>query len=206
VVLLGLRQRQLDQDAAHVLLHRPLGHPQPAGDPSVGPPLRHQRQHLPLPDAQHPKRVVAAAGDHQLGHQRRVHPRPAPGDPLQGVDELLHIGDAAFEQVPDPLAAGQQRHRVLDLHVGRQHQDGGLGVLLADLLGGLQTLGGVGGWHADVDHHQLRRQRIDQGQQLGGVAGLADHLETGAFQQAGQALPQQHVILSQNHPHPGRGL
>jgi hypothetical protein len=83
---------------------------------------------------------------------------------LQGVQELLHVGDAVLEQVADPAAAGQQGHGVVDLGVGRQDQDGRVGVVLADQLGGLQALGGVARGHADVDHDQLGCLLVDQGQ------------------------------------------
>jgi hypothetical protein len=183
-----------------MLLHRALGDPQPPGDAGVGAALGHQGEHLPLPRAEGGKGVVPVTGRHQLGHQRRVDHRPALGDPLEGVDELLHVGDAALEQVPDPPAAGQQLHGVVDLDMGRQDQDAGLRVLLADLPGRLQALGGVGRGHADVDHHQLGWLRVDEGQELAGVAGLAGHLEAGAFQEAGQALSEQDVVVGQDHP------
>jgi hypothetical protein len=61
----------------------------------------------------------------------------------------------------------------------------------------------VGGGHADVHHHQLGRLGGDQGQQLGGIPGLAHDLEPGALEQAGQPLAQQDIILGQDHPHPG---
>jgi hypothetical protein len=60
------------------------------------------------------------------------------------------------------------------------------------------------GRHADVDHHQLGRLLGDQGQELGGVAGLADDLEAGTLEQAGQPLAEQHVVLGQDHPQLGR--
>jgi hypothetical protein len=138
-------------------------------------------------------------------HSRRVDHRAAPDDPLQRVQELLQVGDATLEQVADSPAAGPQGHGVLDLGMGRQDQDGGLGVLLADDLGRHKPFGGVGGWHADVDHHQLRRPIADQGQELGGVAGLPNDLEAGALQQAGQALAEQHVVLGQDDPGGGGG-
>jgi hypothetical protein len=62
----------------------------------------------------------------------------------------------------------------------------------------------VGRGHADVDHHQLGGLLSNQRQQLGGVAGLAGDLEAGAFQQAGQPLTEQDIILGQDHPQPGR--
>ena len=77
-------------------------------------------------------------------------------------------------------------------------------MLLADLAGRVQALGGVGRGHADVHHHQLGRLVGDQGQQLAGVAGLAHDLEPRALEQAGQPLAQQDVVLGQDHPNAGR--
>ena len=74
-----------------------------------------------------------------------------PGDPVERADELVDVHDPALEQVADPLAAGQQRHRVLDLDVRREDQDGDVGKLVADRPGRVQPLGGVGGRHPDVD-------------------------------------------------------
>ena len=41
----------------------------------------------------------------------------------------------------------------------------------------------------------------DQREQLRAVAGLPDDVETRALQQAGQTLPEQDVVLGQDHPH-----
>ena len=60
--------------------------------------------------------------------------------------------------------------------------------------------------HSDVDHYQRRRLLMNQGQQLGAVAGLPDDLESGAPEDAGQALTEQNVVLGQDHPQPARVL
>ena len=93
---------------------------------------------------------------------------------------------------------------MLNLGMGRQDQDAGLRMLLADLPGRLHALGGVGRRHPDVDHHQVGLVAGDQRHQLGAVPGLADDLEAGALEQAGQALAEQDVVLGQDHPQPGR--
>jgi hypothetical protein len=205
MIVAGLRETQLAQNAAHVLLHRPLRDPQPTGNAGVGAPLRHQRRHLTLPRAEHRQRVIAPAGRHQLLHQRRIHHRTTLGDPLQRLNELHHVGDPAFEQVANPPAAGQQLHRVLDLGMRRQDQDARGRELQADHPGRLQTLGGIGRRHPDVDDHQLGRLLADQREKLRAAAGLPHHLETGALKQAGQTLPEKDVVLSEDHPQPGRG-
>ena len=55
-----------------------------------------------------------------------------------------------------------------------------------------------GSGHPDVDHHELGRLLGDQGQQLGGVAGLAHDLEPERW--SGLALARQNVVLGQDHP------
>jgi hypothetical protein len=56
------------------------------------------------------------ARGHQFLYQRRIHRRPAPDHPLERVDELCHIGDAALQQVPGAMPARQQVHCVLDFN------------------------------------------------------------------------------------------
>jgi glutamyl-tRNA reductase len=107
VIVAGLGEIQFGEDAADMLFDGALGDPQPATDAGVGTPLGHERQHLLLAGAEHRERVVAAAGRHQFLHQRGVHHRSALGDPLEGVDEIGHVGDPALEQIADSVAAGQ---------------------------------------------------------------------------------------------------
>ena len=53
VRVIGFRQAKLRQDAADMLLHRSLGHPQLPRDPAVREPFRHEGQNLALPGRQH---------------------------------------------------------------------------------------------------------------------------------------------------------
>jgi len=142
---------------------------------------------------------VPATRAHQFLDQRRIHDGATPGDPPQGVHELVHVRDPALEQVTDAAAARQQVHRVFHLDMRRQHQDGGLGPLLTDRLRGVQALGRVRRRHADVDHDEVGEEPPDQFQQLGGVTGPAQDLEVGALQQTREALTEQHVIVRYDH-------
>jgi len=56
------------------------------------------------------------------------------------------------------------------------------------------------GRHPDVDHGQVRPRLGDHGEQRDRVGGAAHHLVPGHREQAGQPLPQQHIIISQHHP------
>jgi hypothetical protein len=97
-------------------------------------------------------------------------------------------------------AAGQEFHRVLDVDVRGQHQDGRVGELHTDYPGRVEALGGVGRRHPNVGHYQVGRVLADQREQLCTVASLPDDVETRAFEQAGQSLAEQDVILGQDHP------
>ena len=89
---------------------------------------------------------------------------------------------------------------MLDLDVGREDQDGGLGELRTDLPGRVQAFHGVTGWHPDIDHHQVRHVVADQHQELLAVTCLRHDLEARAIEQAGQALAEQDVVVGEDHP------
>ena len=77
--------------------------------------------------AVHRERVVAPTSRHQLLYECRIHHRRALGDTLQRLDEVRDVGYPALEQIADAAPAGQQLHRVLDVDVGREHDDGRVG-------------------------------------------------------------------------------
>ena len=60
-------------------------------------------------------------------------------------------------------------------------------------------------WHPNIHDHQLGRLLPDQRDQLLPTTGLPHHRETRPLQQAGQTLPQQDVVLSEDHPQPAHG-
>ena len=88
MVVLGLAERQLGQDAAHVLLDGALGHPQLAGDTSVGSAFGHELEDLPLTRRQVAERVCDRARGDELPDQRGVDDRAAVGDPLDVLEEV----------------------------------------------------------------------------------------------------------------------
>ena len=73
-------------------------------------------------------------------------------------------------------------------------------MLLADRLRGAQTFVGVGGRHPDVDDRDVRVLLADGGEELRGVAGLGDDLESGLGEQAGDALAQQDRVVRERDP------
>jgi signal transduction histidine kinase len=88
--------------------------------------------------------------------------------------------------------------------MGRQHQDPDVRQLAADFPGGVQSFGVVVGWHPDIDHSEFRAELADQRDELVGVAGLPDHVEAGALQQADQTFPEQDVVVSYDRPNRSR--
>ena len=146
-----------------------------------------------------------AAGRDELGDENRIHDRAAPHDPLQRLDEVIDVGDPALQQVAATFTAGEQVHRVLDLDVRGQDQDGDVRELGADHAGRVETLGGMVRRHPDVHDGQFRFMLPDQRDELRPVTGLADHDKSGPLEQAGQALPEEDVVVGQRDPDAGFG-
>ena len=71
-IFLGFGQVQLCKDASDLLLDRSLGDPQPLGDPRIGAPLGHQREHVTLALTERGQWVNAPANRDELLHQRGV--------------------------------------------------------------------------------------------------------------------------------------
>jgi signal transduction histidine kinase len=206
VLVLALRQVELHEDAADVLLDRALGDEDPVRDPRVGRALGHQGQHLALARRQDVERVVAAAGQDELLHQGRIHHRGAGGDAPDRVYEVRDVGDPALQQVADALAARQQVHRLGHLDVRGQDDDRGGGQFLADHPGRLEALGGMPRRHADVDNRQVGLDGPDEREQPGAVPRLARDLVPGTGEQAGQALSQEDIVVGEHGPRRTRDL
>ena len=72
MVLVGLRQAELPQDAVHVIFDRSLGDPQVPSDTGVGATLRHQAEHLALARRELVKRIVGPPGLDELLDESRI--------------------------------------------------------------------------------------------------------------------------------------
>ena len=90
---------------------------------------------------------------------------PPSSDPLDRFDELVDVGDAALEQVADPLAAGEQLHRVVDLDVGGEHEDPAAGNSSRMTRAASSPSVVCVGWHPDVDDDELGFVRADEGEE-----------------------------------------
>src|SRR6266511_5185628 len=186
---------ELREDVPDVLLARSLGEPELTGDAGVRAALGHQGQHLAFPYCEDGERVRAPSDLDQCLHETRVDDRSARSDPPQRLDELVHVQDAALEQVADPIAGGEQFRRLLDLDVCRQDEDAGLRKLVADRVGGLEPLGRVRGRHPNVDDHELWLMFAHELDQLVCVARLAGDLEVGSLEQAREPFAQKDVVV-----------
>ena len=204
MVVLGVGQVELAEDAGDVLLRGALADHERRGDPDVGLALGHRGEHLALARRQRRQPVVAPAADHQLGDHLGVERRPAGRHARERVHELAHVRDAVLEQVADAAAAvREQLARVLALDVLAEHEDRGPRHAPSRLDRGPQALVALGRRHADVDDGHVRPvldDRVDEGRP---VADLRHHRCPGVLEQADQALAQQHGVLGDHHPQPG---
>ena len=136
MVVSRLRQTKLGEDVAHMLLHRSLGEPELPGDPRVRATFGHQRQHLALACGQLRERIISLPSPDQCLDESRVDDGSASRDALHRLDEFVHVQDATFEQVADPLSGREQLRCLLDLDMSREDEDPGLRKLLADRVRG----------------------------------------------------------------------
>ena len=60
-------------------------------------------------------------------------------------------------------------------------------------------------WHPDIHDGQFRRLLPDQRDELRSVTALPGYDETGPFEQARQALPQEDVVVGERDPDGGLG-
>src|SRR5215472_7856041 len=95
----------------------------------------------------------------------------------------------------------EEARGVARLQVLRQDQHPYVGVDGADLLRRGQPFVGVGGRHLDVDDRHVGVFGGDDAEELLGISGLAGHLHTGLFEQAGRPLPDQHGVVGDHYPH-----
>ncbi|MBP3076138.1 hypothetical protein WP39_01405 [Streptomyces sp. 604F] len=119
---------------------------EPARDRRVDEPFRQRLQHAALPGCQTGQRVGTGGADDQPSHDLRVDGRAAGVDALQGVEELLDLGDPVLEEVADPFGTVRDELcGVSAFQVLREDENAHLGPAAADLDGGSHALVGVGG-------------------------------------------------------------
>src|SRR4051812_12931558 len=77
VVLVGLGQAELRQDAVHVLLNGSLRDPEAPADAGIGAPLGHQREYVALATGELLERILDTPRRHEFLNQSGVDDRPA---------------------------------------------------------------------------------------------------------------------------------
>ena len=109
----------------------------------------------------------------------------------------------ALEQIPSPLPVLEEAHRLLDLDVGREHQDPHLGVLGPDFLCRVEPFRRcVGGMRMSII---TRFGRVLVARPMRSrLAHLSDDVEARALKQAGKPFAKQHVVVGDDDPSRGR--
>src|SRR5690348_6784245 len=103
-----------------------LRYPELMGDAGVGASLGHEPKHLALTRAQHIERIPSPPRCDQFLDYGRINDRAALDNPLNHLDEVVDVGDAALQQVTAAFSVREQIHRVLDLDMRRKDEDRGL--------------------------------------------------------------------------------
>ena len=141
-------------------------------------------------------RIVAPVAADELGDDERVERRAALGDPPDGGRELVDVGDAVLEQVPEPVrAVGEQLDGVGVRDVLGEDEHAGVGVLGADLAGRPDPLVGLGRRHANVDDRDVGVVAAHLEHQLVGVPCLPDDLDLRLLEQPREPLAQQRRVV-----------
>ena len=154
--VLGLGQVELDEDVAHVLLHGPFGDHQPAAMAGLDRPSAISPNAC-AHGATAVQWVPPPAPGHELSDDLRVEHGAAAPDPPSSSDELTHVRDPVFQEVPDagrrPRAPGDQLGGVALLHVLGQDEDADRGPPRSDgsRHHGAQAVIGVGRRHPHID-------------------------------------------------------
>ena len=140
-------------------------------------------------------------GGDELLDERGIDDRAALDDPLERVDELVDVGDAALQQV----AAAARRSASSSVACSTWTCAESTTIAVSgnssriDAAASRPSVVCVGGIRMSTIARSGRcsRTSVDQ---LGGVAGLADDLEARTLEQAGQTLAQEDVVVGQHDP------
>ena len=189
-----------------MLMDRAFADPQLAGNTGVRPALGHELEDLALARREVAKRILDSPSGDEVLHQPRVDDRTAVGDPLDRLKKVVHLGDPALQQIADPAPLGEQVHRTVDLDMRGEHEDADRRKFCADRLRGIETLGRMGRGHANVQHDQLWKALANQRHQLGHIAHQSHNLKSRRFEEAGNALAQEDIVVCDDHSSPALDL
>jgi hypothetical protein len=88
---------------------------------------------------------------------------------------------------------------VLDLDMSGENENPDFGEIVADGARRLETLRLVPWRHPNVDHGQIGPVLANEIDELRAVSRLTDDLEPGALKEAGDALPEEHVVVREDY-------
>ena len=135
------------------------------------------------------------ASGRSRGRSRSRHRQPP-----QGVGELREVQDPILEQIAEPGRADQVE-ALAQLDVLRKQQDAHVGTGHADPSSRAGSVGLQPRWHADVCDHDVRLQVTDSCFHRVRVAHGRQHVVAGVGEQAHQAFPEQHRVLTNDEAH-----
>ena len=145
---------------------------QALGDPAVGQPFDHQRQHVALAGGEAFERAGAAPAAHHPRDHLGVQRRPARGHLAHRAEEVVEVGDAILEQVADALrVVAEQLQRVALGQVLGEHEHAGARHRTADRDRRAQAVVGQVRRHPDVGDDDVGPVRAGLADQVRGIAG-----------------------------------
>jgi hypothetical protein len=195
VVLGGLLEIELLQDAADVGLDRLQAEEQGLGDAAVRVALRHELEDRPLALGEPRERIVGTGAVDELLDDLGVDDRSARRDRLDGAHERLRLGDALLQQVPGAAAGPHDAQGVLGRRVHREEQHADLRPARAHLLERDDALVPEARRHADVEDRGVEIEVVDHLEELLAGADRCDDLDAAALEHLRDALTQQQRVI-----------
>src|SRR5262249_48509028 len=119
----GSGDPELAEDVLDVLLDGALGYPEGPCDCGIGASLRHEFDDVPLPRRQGRERVWPFCSPEQVDDELGVKNDLSFADPLEGIEQLVDVGDGVLEQVADTIRRPREEADCLvHFHVAREEQ------------------------------------------------------------------------------------
>jgi len=208
VVVAGVAEVELLEDRANVAFDGSRAEDDPFANRGVGAPFGHKGETLALPVGQLVQRSGWSSAIDEGRDDPGVDDRAAVPDASDRLREGVKVPDAVLEEVAAPCALVlEQLHGVAGFDVLREDQDANGGVALPDPQGGLEAFVGECWGHPDVCQGGVGLQCTDPAQEVVGVVGLGEHIESLLPEQPNDAFPEQQRVVGddQTHVSPGAG-
>src|SRR5258706_3539360 len=134
MVIRGVAQPELREDARDVALDRGDRYAEHLGDSAIGAPRGHQLENLSLAGAQPMERAAPVAVPDEHRDHLRIEHGAAAGDSPDRLDKGAHVPNAILEQVANSFGAiPEQFECIATLEELRQHEDADLRLARTDL-------------------------------------------------------------------------